>query len=148
MTEAIEERANTVRTTDRTSLTMDERIGSLCQSDSLLVAQYFETLRRKTLFEPEKRLMLAILEDAINCFQDNLLAQDVRNSRLFHEAEEWIVEADSDGVFSFESIYEVLGFSPRYVRQGPLRWKEKRLIRRRNSEAWEKIMKEPQRRTA
>jgi hypothetical protein len=100
MTEAIEERANTVRTTDRTSLTMDERIGSLFQSDSLLVAQYFETLRRKTLFEPEKRLMLAILEDAINCFQDNLLAQDVRNSRLFHEAEEWIVEADSDGVFS------------------------------------------------
>ena len=94
MTEAIEERANTVRTTDRTSLTMDERIGSLFQSDSLLVAQYFETLRRKTLFEPEKRLMLAILEDAINCFQDNLLAQDVRNSRLFHEAEEWIVEAD------------------------------------------------------
>jgi hypothetical protein len=99
MTEAIEERANTVRTTDRTSLTMDERIGSLFQSDSLLVAQYFETLRRKTLFEPEKRLMLAILEDAINCFQDNLLAQDVRNSRLFHEAEEWIVEADSDGGF-------------------------------------------------
>jgi hypothetical protein len=75
MTEAIEERANTVRTTDRTSLTMDERIGSLFQSDSLLVAQYFETLRRKTLFEPEKRLMLAILEDAINYFQDNLLAQ-------------------------------------------------------------------------
>lgn len=89
MTEAIEERANTVRTTDRTSLTMDERIGSLFQSDSLLVAQYFETLRRKTLFEPEKRLMLALL-----------------------------------------------------------RWKEKRLIRRRNSETWEKIMKEPQRRTA
>ena len=92
--------------------------------------------------------MLAILEDAINCFQDNLLAQDVRRSRLFHEVEEWIVEADSGGVFSFESICEVLGFSPRYVRQGLLRWKEKRLIRRRNSEAWEKIMKEPQRRTA
>jgi hypothetical protein len=35
MTEAVEERANTVRTTDRTSLTMDERIGSLFQSDSL-----------------------------------------------------------------------------------------------------------------
>ena len=47
MTEAIEERANTVRTTDRTSLTMDERIGLLFQSDSLLVAQYFETLRKK-----------------------------------------------------------------------------------------------------
>ena len=31
MTEAVEERANTARTTDRTSLTMDERIGSLFQ---------------------------------------------------------------------------------------------------------------------
>jgi hypothetical protein len=47
---------------------MDERIGSLFQPDSLLVAQYFGTLRRETLFEPEKRLMLAILEDAINGF--------------------------------------------------------------------------------
>ena len=37
-------------------------------------AQYFENLRSKTL-EPEKRLMLAVLEDAINCFQDNVLAQ-------------------------------------------------------------------------
>ena len=148
MTESFDRSADAVRTGDRTSLTMDERTGSLFQPDSLLVAQYFESLRRKTLFEPEKRLMLAILEDAINCFQDNLLAQDVRNSRLFHEAEEWIVEADSDGVFSFESICKVLGFSPRYVRQGLLRWKEKRLIRRRNSEVWEKIMKEPQRRTA
>ena len=34
MTEAIEERANTVRTTDRTSLTMDERIGSLFQPEA------------------------------------------------------------------------------------------------------------------
>jgi hypothetical protein len=99
MTEAIEERANTVRTTDRTSLTMDERIGSLFQSDSLLVAQYFETLRRKTLFEPEKRLMLAILEDAINCFQDNLLAQDVRRSRLFHEVEEGSSKRTAAGFF-------------------------------------------------
>jgi len=34
MTEAVEERANTVRTTDRTSLTMDERIGSLFQPEA------------------------------------------------------------------------------------------------------------------
>jgi hypothetical protein len=124
MTEAIEEGANTVRTIDRTSLTMDERIGSLFQPDSLLVAQYFETLLRKTLFEPEKRLMLAILEDAINCFQDNLLAQDVRSSRLFHEAEEWIVEADSDRVFSFDNVCEALDLNPAYLRQGLLRWME------------------------
>jgi hypothetical protein len=72
--------------------------------------------------EPEKRLMLAILEDAINCFQDNLPAQNVRGRRLFEEAEEWVVEADGDWVFSFENICEALGFNPTYVREGLLRW--------------------------
>jgi len=37
MTEAIEERANTVRTIDRTSLTIHEGIGSLFQPDSLFL---------------------------------------------------------------------------------------------------------------
>ena len=107
------ERARSAYTRDQTGLTPDERIGSLLQPDSLLSAHYFGTLRRKTLLEPEKKLMLAILEDAIHCFQDNLLTQNVRSRRLFEEAEEWIVEADGDWVFSFENICEALGLTPR-----------------------------------
>src|SRR2546427_4365343 len=122
-----EERASIVRTPDRTGLTTDEKIGSLFQPDSLLSAQYFETLRRKTLVEPEKRLMLAILEDGINCFQENLRAQDVRRSRLFQDAEAWIVELDGDWVFSFENVCEALGINPAYVRQGLLRSRENKL---------------------
>ena len=116
------ETASSVYTRDQTGLTPDERIGALFQPDSLLSTHYFETLRRKTILEPEKRLMLAILEDAIHCFQDNLLTQNIRSRRLFEEAEEWIVEADGDWVFSFENICETLGFNPAYVRQGLLRW--------------------------
>jgi hypothetical protein len=112
---------------DQTGLTLDERIGSLFHPDSLLPFHYFETLRRKTLLEPEKRLMLAILEDAIYCFQDNLLTQNVRNRRLFEEAEEWIVEADGDWVFSFENVCDALGLNPPYVRQGLLRWMKNKL---------------------
>ena len=48
--------------------TMDEKLGSLFQPDTLLSAQYFDNLRRKTLLEPEKRFMLVLLEDAIHCF--------------------------------------------------------------------------------
>jgi hypothetical protein len=116
------ETASSAYTRDQTGLTPDERIGALFQPDSLLSTHYFETLRRKTILEPEKRLMLAILEDAINCFQDNLPAQSLRSRRLFEEAEEWIVEADGDWVFSFENICEALGFNPAYGRQGLLRW--------------------------
>ena len=53
---------------DSNSLTVEEKIASLFQPDMLLSAQ-FESVRRKNLLEPEKSLRLAILEDAVNCFQ-------------------------------------------------------------------------------
>jgi hypothetical protein len=121
------ERSSSTYTRDQTGLTLDERIGSLFQPDSLLPFHYFETLRRKTIFAPEKRLMLAILEDAIQCFQDNLLAHNVTSKRLFAEAAEWIVEADSDCVFSFENVCDTLGLNAAYLRQGLLRWMRNKL---------------------
>src|SRR5439155_24094591 len=100
------ERARSAYTRDQTGLTPDERIGSLLQPDSLLSAHYFGTPRSKTLLEPEKKLMMAILEAAIHCFQDNLLIQNVRSRRLFEEAEEWIGDAAGDWVFAFENFSE------------------------------------------
>jgi len=102
---------------DQTGLTA----GAGFQPDSLLSAQYFETLRRKNFLEPEKRLMLAILEDAVDCFQNNLLRPSLKSRRLFQEAEKWIVEVDGDWIFSFENVCEALGLNPAYVRQGMLR---------------------------
>jgi len=69
------------------------------------------------------------LEDAINCFQVNVIAQNARRKKLFNETEDWIMEQDSDSIFSFVSICEVLGLNPEYVRRGLLRWKEKKLAR-------------------
>ena len=112
--------------TYETDLATEEKVVSLFQPDTLLPDQYFETLRRKTL-EPEKDLMLAVLEDSVTCFQKYLCAQDRRGNTLFRDAEEWIWEENSDWPFSFENICQVLGFNPDYLRQGLLRWKEKEL---------------------
>lgn len=111
-------------------LSAEERVASLFQPDSLLPEQYFETYRRKAHLEAEKRLMLAVLEDAIACFQKYLLARDNKGRNLFREAEEWIVEERSDWLFSFENICEVLGLSPKYVRHGLLEWRERKLAGR------------------
>lgn len=111
-------------------LSLEERVASLFQPDILLPAQYFETFRRKAPLEPEKRLMLAVLEDAIACFQKYLFARDTKGRSLFREAEEWILEEGSNWLFSFENICEVLGFSPKYVRRGLLEWKERKLAGR------------------
>lgn len=109
---------------------MEEKVASLFQPDILLPAQYLETFRRKANLEPEKELMLVVLEDAISCFQKYIFARDSKRSGLFCDAEAWIFEENSDWPFSFENICEVLGFSPQYVRQGLLRWKEAKLAER------------------
>jgi hypothetical protein len=106
---------------------VEDSVASLFQPDTLLPEQYFETFRRKAHLEPEKRLMLAVLEDAIGCFQKYLFVRDSKGRSLFREAEEWISEEGSDWLFSFENICEVLGFSPKYVRQGLLEWKARKL---------------------
>ncbi len=105
--------------------TADEKLASLFQPDTLPSGQYFENLRKKTVLEPEKRLMLALLEDAIHCSRDNLSVQTARKKKLFDETEDWILEKDGDWIFSFDQVCEALGSSPEYVRQGLLRWKER-----------------------
>lgn len=116
--------------TYETGLSVEEKVTSLFQPDTLLPAQYLETFRRKAHLEPEKRLMLAVLEDAVVCFQKYLLTRDGKGRAMFREAEEWIMEEDSDWLFSFESVCEVLGFDPQYVRQGLVRWKQSKLAER------------------
>jgi hypothetical protein len=83
-----------------------------------------ERLFKKDIREGEEALMLAVLENAIEYFQKYAVAQSQREKRLFREAEEWILEKNSDWFFSFENICETLGLYPDYIRQGLLRWKE------------------------
>ncbi|MGE5854099.1 MAG: hypothetical protein ACM35E_13255, partial [Deltaproteobacteria bacterium] len=51
---------------------IDERIGSLFQPDTLLGEDYAANFRRKLPLEPERTLLLAILEDGIRCYQENI----------------------------------------------------------------------------
>ena len=122
---------------NRTAVGRDDRVSAVLQPDTLQSAQYFDTLRRKNLLEAEKRLMFAVLNDAIVCYQENLLSQRKKNRRLFDEAEEWIVRPDGDGVFCFENVCEALGFDPEWVRCGLLKWKDQQLRIPSSSVAWE-----------
>jgi hypothetical protein len=92
-----------------------------------LEGEFLESLRKRGVREGEEELMLAILEDAIACFQKYVRVRDARGKTLFRDAEEWILEEGSDWIFSFENICEVLGLDPKYLRQGLMRWKERML---------------------
>ena len=109
-----------------TATPLEDKVVSLFQPDTLLSDQYFSGYKSKQL-DPGKRLMLAVLQDAVFCFQENVLTQDPRKKILFQDAEGWIMEGPKDWVFSFESICEVLELDPDYVRTGLLRLKQNRL---------------------
>jgi hypothetical protein len=83
-----------------------------------------EKLFKKDIREGEEKLMLAVLEEAVKCFQEYVLSTRPREQRLFREAEEWLIEKDSEYLYSFENICETLGLHPHYIRQGLLVWKE------------------------
>lgn len=122
--------------TYETGLNATEKVASLFQSDILLPTQYLETFRRKAPLEPEKRLMLAVLEDAVACFQKYIFTGDGKGKVMFCEAEEWIMDENSDRLFSFDNICEALGLNPPYVREGLVRWKKKKVLERRKAKIY------------
>ena len=117
------QQAYSASTADEIHLGSEDKIASIFQPDTLVSEQYFDNLRRKTRLEPETRLMLAVLEDGIDCYQDNFIPRNAAQRRLFDEAKEWIFSRDGDWIFSFENLCEVLGLNAAYLRQGLLRWK-------------------------
>lgn len=82
-----------------------------------------EYVFKKNMREGEQKLMLAVLENAIEDFQKHALASDKRGKELFQDAETWILETNSPSFFSFENICAHLDLDPDYVRRGFIRWK-------------------------
>ncbi|HEY6419658.1 MAG TPA: hypothetical protein VIX59_11705 [Candidatus Binataceae bacterium] len=107
--------------------TLDEKLPGLFEPDTLLPIQYFEAMRKKHLLEGEKRLILSVLEDAVECFMKCIDSATNKGQRLFREAEEWIVLEDKKWVFSFDNVCEMLDINPEYMRNGLKRWKERKL---------------------
>jgi hypothetical protein len=69
------------------------------------------------------KLMLAVLEDGIACFQTYFFKPSPKNEKLYREAEDWM-GSDSDDPFSFNDICESLGISPGWLRQELFRWRK------------------------
>jgi hypothetical protein len=108
-----------------------ERVSSLFQVDTLAATQYHDTYRRKIPQQPEIRLILAVLENAVNCFQDNIFAVNKKRIQLFKEAEVWFKSDDASWIFSFVSICSLLQLDPGYFRQGLNRWAAKQRAARK-----------------
>jgi hypothetical protein len=101
---------------------MKEKILALIASDAAVPERFFDTFRRSEHLEPEKALLLAILEDAVHCYRKYRVARDRTGRERFHEAEDWIMGGENDWIFSFDNACELLGLDPQYLRRGLRDW--------------------------
>lgn len=86
-----------------------------------------ESVYKRNIREGEERLMLAVLESGVEDFQKHVLARKPSGKRLFQQAEDWFLEKDGEGLFSFENICETLALHPDHLRKGLIAWKEARI---------------------
>ena len=83
----------------------------------LLADQYFDRLAGRASDMPEKRLMLAVLFDAVVQLHRPGSASAVEVTR-------WI-RSESDAPFAFNSICEAFAIDPMYLARGLLSWRER-----------------------
>lgn len=104
---------------------IDSRLTMLFEPDELAAHEYQRTFLRRTPLEPERRLMLAVLEDAIFCFQRYFHAKGSKEKKLYEDAVTWIVDPSDNWAFSFENICASCGLDADYLRMGLLNWRER-----------------------
>ncbi|MCL5044959.1 MAG: hypothetical protein M1336_06695 [Deltaproteobacteria bacterium] len=106
--------------------------GGLFLPDSLTPEQFFDGRRADGTARPFKRLMLAVLEDALRCFQNNAGAAGGARRRQFTEVERWFSAEGEEGPFAFENVCEALGIEPGFLRGGLYRWRAEQLAGNRS----------------
>jgi hypothetical protein len=71
----------------------------------------------------EQRLMLAVLQSALDAYRKYASAKDPQDQKLFEEAAVWLATSNDDWLFSFERICEALDINPDYLRRGLDGWR-------------------------
>ena len=95
----------------------------LFEPDTLAPEQFYATIRKTQFADPERRLMAAVLEDAVSCLSTKPRPCAGRKRRHFEEAHSWINAAEErDWIFSFTNVCETLGLDPSFLRRGLNRW--------------------------
>lgn len=93
--------------------------------DCLLPGQLLDTPFGGSRLQPEKRLQLAVLEDAVMVFRRCVFAPGGRARRLLGEVEAWFASDATDSPFAFETVCDTLGLDAAYVRRGLERWRSR-----------------------
>ena len=107
-----------------------EDVQRMLEGDILTPSQFYDSRRGTQTDDPLRRLMFAVLRDALICLSARL-GSAVR-PRDVREAMEWVGNETDDHPFSFNSVCDSLGINPGALRTALKDWLDsgKRLTRR------------------
>ena len=95
----------------------DDFLARILEPDIFLPSQFYGSAGLSRKLEGEKRLMIAILKDAVECLEKYRGSRSSVGHCLYQSAIEWVEDNNTDWLFSFTNICDLLGFDPEYMRR-------------------------------
>ncbi len=107
-------------------LTPEAIMESVAGLHQILPSQYFDVSGGHRL-TAEQRLMLALLADAINVYQQGVISRATRKRLLYLDADRWIMMAAKTAphAFSFNTVCDALGINASVLRRRLILWKHR-----------------------
>lgn len=107
---------------------MNRRVPSDFHDEAIRPDQHYCASRSGPLADGEKRLMIAILQDAMACAKSAIQQGGTRGDPDLEMAMAWFEDEDTEYIFSFESICEFLDLRAEDVREqlDRLRWQARK----------------------
>jgi hypothetical protein len=99
----------------------DDFLARILEPDTFLPSQFYGNRGLSRNLEGEKRLMLAILKDAVECLEKYRKSRNSIGKELYQNALEWVEDRTGDWLFSFSNVCDLLGFDPNYMRESLLK---------------------------
>src|SRR5215475_5710993 len=111
----------------------------------ILATEDFVRVHRSRPLSPEHELMAVVLEEAVADYQRCWIARDKKGIERFADAQAWILESNSEWIFSFVNCCGAVGIEPDYLRQGLLRSSQGKSTRSSSASAIERGRNQPKR---
>ncbi|HEY2987356.1 MAG TPA: hypothetical protein VGL11_06500 [Candidatus Binatia bacterium] len=106
----------------------DDFLARILEPDTCLPSQFWGNRGLSRQLEGEKRLMIAVLKDAVECLEKYRTSRNGLGCELYENSLNWIEDKGTEWLFSFDNICGLLGFDPDYTR-GFLLKREQKLAR-------------------
>jgi|ERR1041385_2338202 hypothetical protein len=95
----------------------DDFLARILEPDLFSASQFYGSGALSRQLEGEKRLMIAIFKDAIECLDKYRSARGGSGQVQYQNALEWVEDPGKEWLFSFSNICDLLGFDPEYIRK-------------------------------